>query len=94
MPTLGQWVKDYAHRLVWTFGFERAPELARWEVIVDAHSGELLAFQDKNHYVNKRIAGNVYPLTSTEICPTPQTLRNYADRISDAMGKYRISRTK
>src|SRR5262245_52619380 len=65
--------EGYEHQLVWTFGFERAPELARWEVIVDAHSGEVIAFQDKNHYVNKRMAGNVYPLTDTEVCPNPQT---------------------
>ncbi len=65
--------EGYEHRLVWTFGFERAPELAQWEVIVDAHSGELLAFQDKNQYVTKRMTGNVYPLTDTGVCPTPQT---------------------
>jgi len=64
--------EGYSHYLVWTFGFVRPPELARWEVIVDAHSGELLAFVDKNQYVDKRIAGNVYPLTSTEICPSAE----------------------
>lgn len=58
------------HRLTWTFGFTRPPELARWEVIVDAHSGELLAFLDKNQYTDQKIAGNVYPLTDTEICPS------------------------
>jgi Zn-dependent metalloprotease len=61
-----------SHRLVWTFGFERAPELARWEVIVDAHSGEILALQDKNQYVNKKITGGVYPITSTGICPSAE----------------------
>ena len=64
--------EGFGHRLVWTFGFERAPELARWEMIVDAHSGELLAFQDKNHYVNRKINGGVYPLTSTGICPSAE----------------------
>src|SRR5262245_29637475 len=63
----------YDHRLVWTFLFQRFPDDARWELVVDAHSGEVLSFQDTNHYVNESITGGVYPLTDTEICPTPQT---------------------
>jgi hypothetical protein len=63
----------YRHRLVWTFAFRRAPEDETWEVIVDAHDGEVLAFQDINQYATHEIKGGVYPLTNTEICPTPQT---------------------
>jgi hypothetical protein len=63
----------YKHLLVWTFQFQRQPDDAIWETIVDAHSGEVLAFQDVNHYVTKQITGGVYPLTNTEICPTPGT---------------------
>jgi trimeric autotransporter adhesin len=63
----------YGHRLVWTFLFQRLPDDARWEVMVDAHSGEVLALQDVNHYVNQQITGGVYPLTATGICPTPGT---------------------
>jgi hypothetical protein len=59
----------YSHRLVWSFVFQRAPEDSRWEVLVDAHDGELIAFQDKNHYATKSIRGGVYPLTSTDVCP-------------------------
>jgi hypothetical protein len=61
--------QGYGHHLCWVFGFRRAPEGAMWEVIVDAHTGELLAFQDTNQYVSKKVVGGVYPLTSTEICP-------------------------
>jgi hypothetical protein len=61
--------KGYRHRLVWTFTFQRAPEHADWEAMIDALSGEVIAFQDTNHYVNKQVTGGVYPLTSTEICP-------------------------
>ncbi len=60
----------YRHRLVWVFGFERPPDPARWEVLVDAHTGEVLAFQDTNLYVKKKVVGGVYPLTSTEVCPS------------------------
>jgi hypothetical protein len=59
----------YRHRLVWTYVFQRPPDDAAWEVIVDAHSGEVLAFQDLNHYAKQQVKGGVYPLTSTEICP-------------------------
>jgi subtilisin-like proprotein convertase family protein len=61
--------QGYGHRLAWVFGFQRAPESARWEVAVDAHTAEILSFEDKNHYVSKQIKGGIYPLTNTEICP-------------------------
>ena len=61
----------YRHRLVWVYVFQRPPDDARWEVMVDAHSGELLALQDVNHYVQRQVTGGVYPVTSTEVCPTP-----------------------
>jgi hypothetical protein len=63
----------YGHRLAWTYVFRRTPDEEAWEVMVDAHSGEVLAFQDVNHYVNQQITGGVYPLTNTEICPNAAT---------------------
>ncbi len=63
----------YRHRLVWTFEFSRPPDLARWQTMVDAHTGEVIAFQDQNLYVQRQISGGVYPLTSTGICPTVDT---------------------
>jgi hypothetical protein len=61
--------KGYEHRLVWSFQFQRTPELALWELTVDAHTAEVLALEDKNQYVERQITGGVYPLTSTGICP-------------------------
>jgi hypothetical protein len=61
--------EGYGHRLAWTWSFQRRPDDATWEVMVDAHSGELLAFQDINSYITKQITGGVYPLTNTGICP-------------------------
>ena len=61
----------YGHYLVWTFAFQRLPSPARWEVMVDAQSGTVLAMQDQNQYVTQ-IVGGVYPTTNTEICPLPQ----------------------
>jgi hypothetical protein len=63
--------QGYGHRLAWTFVFQRQPEEARWEVMVDAHDGELLAFQDRNSYARRKISGGVYPLTNTDVCPNP-----------------------
>jgi hypothetical protein len=62
----------YRHRLVWTFLFQRDPDDAVWEVMVDAHDGEVIAFQDSNHYISQQVSGGVYPLTNTEICPSPE----------------------
>jgi trimeric autotransporter adhesin len=65
----GQVGSGYGHRLAWVFGFQRAPENPRWEVVVDAHTSEVIAFEDKNHYIDKQITGGAYPFTNTEICP-------------------------
>ena len=65
--------KGYGYRLAWTFGFQRAPELARWEMGVDAHTGEVLFLADRNSYIDKTIQGGVYPLTNTFVCPTNAT---------------------
>lgn len=63
----------YRHRLVWTFVFQRPPEIGTFEAMVDAHTGEVIAFQDINQYSSEQIVGGVYPLTNTGVCPTPQT---------------------
>ncbi len=63
----------YGHRLVWSYGFRREGEDPTWEVLVDAHTGEMLAFEDRNAYETRKISGGVYPLTSTEICPSNAT---------------------
>ncbi len=65
--------QGYRHALAWTWAFVRPPELEVWEVMVDAASGEVLSFQDLNHYAAAQITGGVYPITSTEICPNPDT---------------------
>ena len=71
VPDLASLGGGYGHRLVWVFGLNRPPEMTPWEVMVDAHTGEVLALEDQIHYLTKRISGGVYPLTDTEICPNP-----------------------
>jgi hypothetical protein len=64
--------RGFGHRLIYSFQFERSPDQAVWELMVDATSGEVIALQDKNHYIDASITGGVYPLTNTGICPSPQ----------------------
>jgi len=39
-------------------------ELGNFEGLVDAHSGELLAFLDTNHYASRHVVGGVYPVSN------------------------------
>jgi len=70
---VGQMGEGYAHRLAWVYGFREEGSHNTWEVSVDAHTGEVLAIEDKNQYLAANITGGIYPLTSTDICPTNQT---------------------
>jgi hypothetical protein len=52
------------YRLVWELSFRRAGEPATWTMRLDAHSGEVLAFFDSNHY--GQVTGGVFPRTVTD----------------------------
>jgi hypothetical protein len=58
----------YEHQLVYTYGFQDPDSHQRWKVTVDAHSGEVLAMEDDNHYFDAQIKGGVYPSTNIETC--------------------------
>ena len=60
----------YSHRLVWAVRPIIPGDIGQWQALVDAHSGELLAFQDLNHYGTARtVTGNVYPVAYDGIAP-------------------------
>jgi hypothetical protein len=61
----------YDHWLVWSFGFQRGEEPTRWEVLVDARSGEVVAIQDVSYDEVRKIKGAAFPMTNTGICPSP-----------------------
>ncbi|OGF67454.1 MAG: hypothetical protein A2Y62_14235 [Candidatus Fischerbacteria bacterium RBG_13_37_8] len=61
--------KGYDHALVWVFQFQREGFNNNWEVMVDAHSGNVLSLQDTVQYVTKKIVGAIYPITNDECCP-------------------------
>jgi hypothetical protein len=56
----------YGHRLAWVFGFRRQPDVESWQVTLDAHTGEVLAFEDLNQYAD--VTGGAYPTTNTDVC--------------------------
>ncbi len=56
------------YRLAWQINPVITGELGRWRALVDAHNGELIAFEDTNHYASSRsVVGGVYPLANDGI---------------------------
>ena len=60
----------YSHRLVWVLRFERVADAELWEALIDAHSGEIVAFYDTVVSATARVEGGTYPRTNTEVCPS------------------------
>jgi len=59
-------------RLVWALSPEFDGEFGQWEALVDAASGEVLAFQDTAHYAanpNREVKGGVFPVTNDGVPP-------------------------
>ena len=57
-------------RLVWVLSPQFAGSMGTWEALVDAHSGEVLAFSDQNQYQSvRRVQGGVYPVSNDGVAP-------------------------
>jgi trimeric autotransporter adhesin len=59
----------YEYRLVWVVTAKIAGDLGTWESLVDATTGRLIAFQDTNQYVSRKIMGGVYPISNDQKPP-------------------------
>jgi hypothetical protein len=57
----------YRYPLVWAFTGKIAGDGGNWEALVDAYSGEILSFEDQNHYAEAK--GGVYPVTNDGVAP-------------------------
>ncbi|MGH9379895.1 MAG: hypothetical protein ACRD2Z_04705, partial [Thermoanaerobaculia bacterium] len=57
------------YRLAWVLTPTFAGDGGTWEALVDAHSGELLAFQDTNQYASRRVKGGIYPVSNDGVPP-------------------------
>jgi hypothetical protein len=59
--------EGYHYRLAWSVKLSVEDDAGSWEALVDAHSGEVLATVDQNHYAEAK--GGVYPVTNDGIVP-------------------------
>lgn len=55
--------QGYTHRLAWILEPQFDGLLQNYEAAVDAHSGEVIHFQDTNHYATRNVKGAVYPVS-------------------------------
>jgi hypothetical protein len=63
--------KGYSYRLAWVVRPAFKGDVRRFEALVDAHSGELISFEDTNHYAAsaREVRGGVYPVSNDGIDP-------------------------
>lgn len=60
----------YTYRLVWAIGAKVDGSLGSWEALVDAKSGELVAFYDRNSYADqKKVIGGIFPVSNDGNAP-------------------------
>jgi hypothetical protein len=60
----------YAYRLAWSIDAKVEGSDGSWEALVDSKSGELLAFYDRNSYIDqKKVVGGVFPVSNDGLSP-------------------------
>ena len=75
----------FGFRLVWAVAGTLAGDHGHWEALVDATTGALLAFEDRNQYAAAtRIVGGVYPLANDGVPPAGVEQPGYPMPFADA----------
>ena len=70
LESLNAYDRGLDYRLVWVLSPRFAGDMGTWEALVDAHSGEMIAFTDTNHYQSvRRVQGGVYPVSNDLVPP-------------------------
>ena len=70
LESLTAFDRGLEYRLVWVLSPRFAGEQGTYEALVDAHSGELVAFTDTNQYQSvRRVQGGVYPVSNDLVPP-------------------------
>ena len=64
--TIGE---SIGYRLVWSVECRIQGDLGRWEGLVDAATGTLLSFEDRNQYADGQITGGAYPVSNDQRPP-------------------------
>src|SRR5699024_5684300 len=59
----------YEYRLVWVVRATIRGDQGGWEGLVDALSGQLVAFDDRNQYAARKVLGGVYPISNDQRPP-------------------------
>ena len=59
---------EYEYRLAWVVPAAIVGDHGSWEGLVDAATGELFAFEDRNQYA-RRVVGGVYPISNDQRPP-------------------------
>ncbi len=61
----------YSYRLAWVLRPDFPGDaVGDWETLIDAHSGELIAFEDQTRYASTReVQGGVYPISNDGVAP-------------------------
>ncbi len=92
----GRLGRGYTYRLVWAVRASFAGDAGSWEGLVDAHSGEVISFQDMNHYAEAK--GGVYPKTNdgvgqdgTEQPGWPMPWMDIGTATTDTGGNYNLT---
>ncbi len=86
----------YRYVLAWSLNVVLEGDGGSWEVLVDAHTGEILANQDQNHYAEAK--GGVYPVTNDGIDPDgveqpgwPMPFMDVGSATTDTGGNYNLT---
>ncbi len=81
------------NRLAWSVKLEILGDRGRWEVLVDAKTGEILANEDTNHYAEAK--GGVQPVTNDGVVPDgveyggwPMPFMEVGSQITDTGGNF------
>ena len=63
--------EGYSYRLAWALSPKFAGEMGEWEALIDAQTGELLAFEDKANYAasQRDAKGGVFPISNDGVPP-------------------------
>jgi hypothetical protein len=59
----------YRYRLAWAVRVSFRADHGTWEALIDAHTGERLAFRDLNQYADRKVVGGVFPVSNDGQAP-------------------------
>ncbi|MEO1085642.1 MAG: endopeptidase, partial [Acidobacteriota bacterium] len=87
---------SYRYQLAWSVKVVVGGDMGQWEVLVNAHTGEILANQDLNHYAEAK--GGVQPVTNDGVVPDgvevagePMPFMEVGSQITTTGGNYTLS---